>query len=171
MCNYENQSRSLYGGEGKETEVGLFRPEGLKDAFTGGEKVKMEKEIERTSCPERERRVTMNKANIQNAMEQSAKVFYDLDFTYGFEELLSATTNIANRKLPFPVDKWTVAIIMASFADAKIAITPDRLEPYRELMMWLAVAADQKDDKGNQMPRVQASIESALSLVNVKEPA
>ena len=109
--------------------------------------------------------MTMNKGQMQTALNKVSDAFGKLD-EYNFKDLLINTAVLANMKLEHPVDEWSLAIIMAAFSDAKVSLMPERLDAYRESMMWMAIAADAKEDKKNQLPRVNAAIESALNNYN-----
>jgi len=111
----------------------------------------------------------MNKGQMQTALTKVSDTFAKLD-EYGFKDLLSNTAAIANMKLENPVDEWSLAIIMSAFADAKVSQMPERVEAYRESIMWMAIAADLKESKAGQMPRVAASLQEAMSGVNFVEP-
>ena len=165
----ENQSGSLDGSESQKAEG---KPSWLKivqDPATSWEKFQMEEEAQRTVSPQKQWRINMNKGQMQTSLSKVSDTFAKLD-EYNFKFLLSNTAVFANMKLETPVDEWSLAIIMSAFADAKISQMPERVEAYRESMMWTAVAADLKEDKRNQLPRVVASLEEAIGGINFVEP-
>jgi hypothetical protein len=104
----------------------------------------------------------MNRSDLRHALDSATAAFAIIDETYGFADLLKKTKDFATIRLGYEVDDRTVAIIMASFADAKYSILPERMEAYRESAMWMAVVANSLDDKGNQMPRIHKGLEAAM---------
>ena len=167
--DYKNQNRSPNSGESQAEQSQAPWSSLVKDPATSWEKFQMEEETERTSSPERKWRMTMNKGQMQTALTKVSDTFAKLD-EYGFKDLLSTTAAIANLKLENSVDEWSLAIIMSAFADAKVSQMPERVEAYREFIMWMAIAADLKENKVGQMPRVAASLQEAMSGVNFVEP-
>ena len=113
--------------------------------------------------------MTMNQGMMQNSFKKVTDTFGDLD-KVGFSDLLKKTVTIANMKLQEPIDEWDLAIIMSAFCDAKVGQQPERTDAYRESIMWMSVAALWKENKTNQMPRVIAGLEEAMSGVNFVEP-
>jgi hypothetical protein len=169
MRDYENQNRSPDSGESQTKQSQAPWSNLVKDPATSWEKFQVEKETERTSSPERKWRMTMNKGQMQTTLTKVSDTFAKLD-EYGFKDLLSNTVAFANMKLENPVDEWSLAIIMSALADAKVSQMPERVEAYRESIMWMAIAADLKESKAGQMPRVAASLQEAMSGVNFVEP-
>ena len=169
MRDYENQSRSLYSSESQKAEGKSSWLEIIENASSGREKFQMEEETQRTVSPQKQWKMNMNKGQMQTSLSKVSDTFAKLD-EYNFKFLLSNTAAFANMKLETPVDEWSLAIIMSAFADAKIGQMPERVEAYRESMMWTAVAADLKEDKRNQLPRVVANLEEAIGGINFVEP-
>ena len=170
MCDYENQERPFERSQSKENEKLTPWVALIKDPATSWETFQMEEETKRTISPQKQWRMTMNKGQMQTALSKVSDTFAKLD-DYNFKHLLGNTAVFANMKLENPVDEWSLAIIMSAFADAKISIMPEKVEAYRESMMWTAIAADLKEEKRNQLPRVNAAIEAALNTVTFTEPS
>ena len=163
--NLQDEDRSSNSREGKEKESKLLGIEGVPYTIAVRQKLKMEEEAQWTGRPEKQWRMTMNKGQMQTALTKVSDTFAKLD-EYNFKDLLGNTAVFANMKLENPVDEWSLAIIMSAFADAKTSIMPERVEAYRESIMWTAIAADLKEEKRNQLPRVNTAIEAALSNYN-----
>ena len=160
LCKGEDQEGSSDYGQGQIPKIVIFGPKDRQSTATLREEVKVEEETERTSSPKR--RMIMNKSDLRHALDSTTAAFAIIDETYGFADLLKKTKDFATIRLGYEVDDRTVAIIMASFADAKYSILPERMEAYRESAMWMAVVANSLDDKGNQMPRIHKSLEAAM---------
>lgn len=163
--NLEDEDRSSNSREGEEKESKLLGTETVPYTIAIRQELKVEEETQRTSGPEKQWRMTMNKGQMQAALTKVSDTFAKLD-EYNFKDLLGNTAVFANMKLENPVDEWSLAIIMSAFADAKISIMPEKVEAYRESMMWTAIAADLKEEKRNQLPRINTAIETALSSYN-----
>ena len=170
LRDYENESGSLDSSQSQKTKNQPPWLALVQDPATSWEKFQMEEETQRTVSPQKQWRMTMNKGQMQTALSKVSDTFAKLD-EYNFKDLLGNTAVFANMKLENPVDEWSLAIIMSAFADAKISIMPEKVEAYRESMMWTAIAADLKEDKRNQLPRINTSIEAALNSVNFNEAA
>lgn len=160
LCKGEDQERSSDYGQGQIPKIVIFGPKDRQSTATLREEVKVEEETERTSSPKR--RMIMNRSDLRHALDSATAAFAIIDETYGFADLLKKTKDFATIRLGYEVDDRTVAIIMASFADAKYSILPERMEAYRESAMWMSVVANSLDDKGNQMPRIHKGLEAAM---------
>lgn len=165
----KDQERSPDGGESQATEGKAPWIALVQNPATSWETFQMEEEAQRTASPQKQWRMTMNKGQMQAALSKVSDTFAKLD-EYNFKDLLGNTAVFANMKLENPVDEWSLAIIMSAFADAKISIMPEKVEAYRESIMWTAIAADLKEDKRNQLPRVNAALEATLTAVSFTEP-
>ena len=165
LRNIEDEDRSSNSGEGKEGKIKLLGIEEIQNTPTSGERFKVEEKTQRADSPKKQWRMTMNKGQMQAALSKVSDTFAKLD-EYNFKELLGNTAMFANMKLETPIDEWSLAIIMSAIADAKISIMPEKVESYRESMMWTAIAANLKEDKSKQLPRVNAEVEAALSSYN-----
>lgn len=163
--NLQDEDRSSNSREGKEKESKPFGAEAVPYTIAIRQELKMEEKTQWTGCPQKQWRMTMNKGQMQTALTKVSDTFAKLD-EYNFKDLLGNTAVFANMKLENPLDEWSLAIIMSAFADAKISIMPEKVEAYRESMMWTAIAADLKEEKRNQLPRINTAIEAALSNYN-----
>ena len=168
MCDGEDEEGSPDGGEGEAAESIPPWLAYIKDPATSWEKFQMEEEAQWTIGPQKQWRMTMNKAEMQTSLNFVSSAFSDLD-KVSFKDLTNKAVTIANAKLQDPINEWSLAIIMSAFCDAKVGQQPHNVAIYRESMMWMAVAALLKDDKTNRLPRVEKDIETVMNELNLVE--
>jgi len=174
MRNIQDQEGSSDSGESQAAKILFLGIEEIEDTTSMRQALQMEAEDERTGSAKGERLMTaMTPKQIEDSLMGLSRKYAGINNTYGsMDRVMDLASNIASIKSQSTITKQMIALVMSSFAEAKAAIRPELLDSYEEMILWTTISHglfNEKEDKG--LPRVQSSLEAALSAVdaNMKE--
>lgn len=169
MRNSENQDRSPDSGESQTAKIIFLGIEEIEDTTSMRQALQMEAEDERTDSAKGERLMTaMTPKQVEDSLMKMSRNYAELNNAYGsMEKLIDRAADIASIKSQSGISRELIAVVMASFAEAKASIRPELIENYEQMILWTTITHglfNETEDRG--IPRVEKGLAAAIAAVD-----